>query len=216
MKNKSRGFCILCGKNIPLDINQPFCKKCYSHYKNLSLSSEIDGKYCHYCRRINESISNHYPQCKECRPFDRHDNSINDYYLEKIKEYRSMSLSERQKIKPHWFCNENTAPYQLKSRGILIELRMTEVLKILESEGNLITTDVFSNEPKSNRRIMNILKAWNKGIQIEPPSISYGNSDYISDGRHRILAAHFLGAETLPVYRIKMTDCKASQFKLDK
>ena len=59
MTNKLIGFCIRCGKNIPLDINQPFCKKCYSLFQNLSISSKIEGKYCHYCRRINESINNH-------------------------------------------------------------------------------------------------------------------------------------------------------------
>ena len=202
MTNKLIGFCIRCGKNIPLDINQPFCKKCYSLFQNLSISSKIEGKYCHYCRRINESINNHYPQCKECRPFDRKDNSINDYYLEKVNEYRNMSLKDRQKIKPLWSCNKNEISYQLKNRGTLKELRITEVLKIIEFQGNLITIDIFDNEPQNNRRIMNVLRAWEKGIQIEPPSITYGNSDNISDGQHRTLAAHFLGADTLPVYCI--------------
>lgn len=53
------GFCIRCGKEIPLDIGTPFCKSCYNDWKVLKnkLAKET---YCHFCgqKAANISFSN--------------------------------------------------------------------------------------------------------------------------------------------------------------
>ena len=203
-----KGYCIICCKDLPLNQNMPFCSDCYSPYKNAKPSLFIKGFYCHSCGNKDKSISNCEPLCKECEPFNRDDNSIDDYYLEKINEYKSISLSELQKIKPIWTCGESLRFNDFKHKVVLKELRINEVLEIIESKGILNTTEVFSNEPKSNRRIMNILRAWKKGIPIEPPCIIYDDSIYFSDGRHRSLAAHFLGADTIMVYCITPSESR--------
>jgi len=194
------GYCIICGKNIPQDINKPFCKTCSISYQKVVTTSRINGYYCHYCEDEKSGINNYKPLCIECRPLDRHDNSINDYYIEKVNEIRNISLTERQKIKPLWLCNEIEIRNSNKHNVILKEIRITKILGIIKLTSVLNTTDIFENEPKNNRRIMSILRAWKHGIGIMPPTINYEDSISFLDGRHRTLAAYFLGAKTIPVY----------------
>lgn len=194
------GYCIICGKNIPIDISMPFCNKCYSPIQNTKRSTRIDGRFCHYCKDKSESISNIEPRCRECVPLNRKDNSIDDYYLKKIDEFKNMSLIERQKITPLWSRSKNLIPDHYKNKSALKEIDITEVLEILETKEKLITSDVFNNEPQSNRRVMSILRAWKHGVTIEPPTIICSDPISISDGRHRSLAAQFVGAKTIPVY----------------
>ena len=46
---------------------------------------------------------------------------------------------------------------------------------------------------------MNILREWKNGICLRPLDIKYGDSFVFGDGRHRRLAAKFLGVETIPI-----------------
>lgn len=170
----------------------PFCNNCNYGFRNKKITDWIKGSYCHSCKKKDEVISKHYPLCKECEPFDRYKNSIDDNYLEELNEYRQMSLTELQKIKPLWCCDKN--------KPALKELRMCDILDVIHSTEKLNTIDVFNNQPRDNRRTMNTLSMWKRGILIEPSSILHENLIRISNGRHRILAAHFLGAETIPVY----------------
>jgi|GEM_PF-3478745 len=197
------GYCIMCGNNIPLDISIPFCSKCNSTYINKKRYEIFKGIYCHSCKVRDESISDCYPLCKECRLFDRDDNSIDEHYLKKINEYKNMSLIERQTIKAHWSNENDIFSYEVKHNCVLKYVKMTEVLKIIESDGRLNTKDVFSNEPKSNRRIMNALGGWKNGVTIEPPSIVFDEPIHFKDGRHRTLAYYFLGMDIIPVYCFK-------------
>jgi hypothetical protein len=105
-------------------------------------------------------------------------------------------MTELQKIKPLWVCDKSQIPY----KRVLREIKMCDILDIMHSTEILNTKDVFKNRPKDNRRIMNTLNMWKSGISINPPSIVHEDLIRISDGRHRILAAHFLDAEIIPVY----------------
>ena len=104
-----------------------------------------------------------------------------------------MPLSERIKIVPRW----TEVKKQSHRRSYLphIEVKIVDVLNQL----NLNTTDVFSNEVKDNKKTMNILKTWQKGSCVDPPSAIDKEPIVILDGRHRILAAHFLKAEVIPI-----------------
>lgn len=162
------GYCIICGKIIPKDINKPFCKSCYAPYQEVAISSWISGRCCHYCRNEKEKISNHYPLCNECKPFSRHDNSINDSFLQNINEFKNMSLSDRQNIEPLWLSQESKICNNSKYNIVLHELNISEIIKIIETTSNLNTANIFENEPKDNRRIMNILRAWKQKKKYSP------------------------------------------------
>ena len=192
---QAKGHCIICGENISFNINMPFCKKCKNDHRNKRLTDWIEGSFCHSCGK-NEVISKHYPLCDDCNPFDRYKNSIDDAYLKKLNYYKQLSINEVKKIKPLWDCDKS----QILYRPFLSEMKMCDILNIMHSTEILNTKDVFKNEPKDNRRIMNTLNMWKTGISINPPCIVHEDSFRISDGRHRILAAFFLGAETIPVF----------------
>ncbi len=195
------GYCIICGEDTPQNISMPFCECCFLPYKNEKLTFIVKGNYCHECGNPDKSISRNYALCRKCTPFDRDDNSVDDYYLLKVNEYRNMSSIERQEIKPFWSCE---TPNIYMQKGVLKKLEITEVLKMVESTGAFNTNDVFENEPKSNRRIMNFLKEWKNGVCVYPPNIKYGDPFEFGDGRHRCLAAKFLGAKTIPVFCINI------------
>ena len=91
------GYCIICGKDIPQNIDNPFCEECFSSDHKPKPTKEINGKYCHYCETVAKRISYQYPLCKECTPYSGIDNSEDDYYQEKVNKYRNMSLIDRRK-----------------------------------------------------------------------------------------------------------------------
>ena len=76
------------------------------------------------------------------------------------------------------------------------------MVELSESKKSFNTNNVLENEPNSNRKIMSILKAWENGIHLYPPNIKYVDPFVFGDGRHRCLAAKFLGAKTIPVFCI--------------
>ncbi|MGV8093513.1 MAG: hypothetical protein AB2L24_16760 [Mangrovibacterium sp.] len=105
-----------------------------------------------------------------------------------------MPLSERRKILPRWE-DENQSFIRYSHLFRIIEVEIFDVLDQL----NLNTLDLFSNDIKDNKRTMNILRIWQKGLCVDPPSATDKKPLVIHDGRHRILAAHFLGAKFIPI-----------------
>lgn len=177
-------YCINCGKEIERNINFPFCIECQP-YSQESTFRKIKGTHCHYCNKTSDYIDIILPFCKECRLFDENESSNNIYYIQTLKLYKGMEENERKKLKPIW------TDYQNATKIIeLLELVKAKKLKI---------KDVFDNEPCHNKRTLNILKGWGKGIAFNPPIISHNKSLGIIDGRHRILAAYFLGVDSIPI-----------------
>ncbi len=191
-------FCILCGNNILVNTTRPFCNDCYAPLTNINQTFHVDGKYCHGCSDENNKISRHYPLCVNCSPFSRKDNSVNEYYLKEFERMRLMSLVERKSIVPLWTMPENST--SINKTLCLKELIIDDILEIIISARELNAVDIFKNEPQHIRRIMSILRAWKIGIPISPPKIKSAGTLIIEDGRHRILAAHFVGATIIPVY----------------
>jgi len=60
--SKSKGHCIRCKIEIPLDRDKPYCKKCYSESHGFFADSE---KVCHSCGKSYPSTLD-YPLCNKC------------------------------------------------------------------------------------------------------------------------------------------------------
>jgi hypothetical protein len=54
-KQGSTGSCIRCGTALPLDIDHPYCRKCYADWKKEGGDSLSQEKYCHWCGKPNKS-----------------------------------------------------------------------------------------------------------------------------------------------------------------
>jgi len=193
---EKNGHCINCGNIISYDINNVFCKRCYYNISSPQFNL-IKGIYCHDCGSQNSKISNYYPICLKCKPFDRNDNSIDGNYINGLNEFNS---SESKKIIPLWKYEPYTKRLDLNNKLTLKRIKTLDAIKIIENTSELKTTNIFDNTPKSNRRIMNALKAWKKGIYIPPPSILVKDPVSIYDGNHRILAAHFVQSKYISCY----------------
>ena len=62
-----QGFCIRCGKSIPIDNNNPYCSLCGGHCStsNRYSSSENTEMFCHLCGEATY-VSSTLPICSEC------------------------------------------------------------------------------------------------------------------------------------------------------
>lgn len=58
------GHCIRCNKQIPYDLDKPYCKECYFSLPELADASHVE-KYCHTCGKEHKTRLN-YPQCRNC------------------------------------------------------------------------------------------------------------------------------------------------------
>lgn len=63
-KNKNRGFCIRCNKNIIIDMNKPYCNDCFRDYSWFN-NPEYEEKFCHYCGN-KEKTSMYKPMEYDC------------------------------------------------------------------------------------------------------------------------------------------------------
>ena len=61
---QANGFCIRCGKEIPLKPKVPYCGECYSDWKKLGDKMHQE-KYCHICGSLS-STSLTLPACFPC------------------------------------------------------------------------------------------------------------------------------------------------------
>lgn len=61
---QENGFCIKCGKEIPLRPTVPYCRDCYADWKKVS-DKKHQEKYCHICGAQNNS-SLTFPACFSC------------------------------------------------------------------------------------------------------------------------------------------------------
>jgi len=63
--SKSRqGYCIRCAKQIPHDLDKPYCRECFSSWRQWENPAHIE-KFCHNCGNRDRS-SMLYPQCHTC------------------------------------------------------------------------------------------------------------------------------------------------------
>lgn len=60
----TKGFCIRCGEEIPLNPNRPFCKDCYDSW-NQYCNPDYHEKFCHSCGFDNNTSMNR-PLCRSC------------------------------------------------------------------------------------------------------------------------------------------------------
>ena len=68
-KNKTayeskQGYCIRCQKKISFDVDKPYCRECFSSWREWENPAHKE-KYCHTCGQKNRS-SMLYPQCSPC------------------------------------------------------------------------------------------------------------------------------------------------------
>jgi hypothetical protein len=128
-------------------------------------------------------------------PFDRDNNSPNDYYFKKLKEFKSLSHKEKLEIRPLWNLNNKRV-----TRGLdfynLKEYKLSKLINHIVFNAS----KEFDNEPKVNKGVMNILIAWKNKVAIDPPTITVDNGISIFDGNHRILAAYFMNVKSIFVY----------------
>jgi hypothetical protein len=75
---KYQGYCIRCRAEIKLDPKIPYCKQCYSIWKN-DRDKEHEETYCHFCGRQNKSTLNK-PCCYRCYELSK---DTLEYYLVK-------------------------------------------------------------------------------------------------------------------------------------
>ena len=61
---KGKGHCIRCGNSIKLNPMVPYCKKCYSSWKNYE-NEEYKEKHCHICGKSSRSMLIK-PSCLPC------------------------------------------------------------------------------------------------------------------------------------------------------
>ena len=59
------GHCIRCGKDIPYNIEAPYCASCYSTWKRYK-DPDYEEEYCHWCGKPNELTTIERPLCYSC------------------------------------------------------------------------------------------------------------------------------------------------------
>lgn len=64
LQNTNHGFCIRCNDHININIEKPYCDKCYSIWLEYS-NSEYPENFCHKCGNTNES-NMYYPMHYDC------------------------------------------------------------------------------------------------------------------------------------------------------
>ncbi len=195
---KTSGYCISCSIKVDFDINDVICADCIASVKR-EQKNWVSGRHCHCCGREQSQISNFYPICRDCSPFDRTDNRLDEYYNLWVLKYREMSTKEKLLIAPLWNTDYTVMKFGL-DYYILRENKTDELLQLLGATSDLNTSDIFDNCPKSNRKIMNVLRAWQHEDVFLPPTISLDGGKHFNDGRHRILANAFLERELMQVY----------------
>jgi hypothetical protein len=131
---------------------------------------------------------------------DRNDNSINKEYLNIVSSYKNLSVEQKLSIKPLWTINQKIVMFGIDTFH-LDKIQTSEALKILQNTSDLNTLDLFKNEPKNIRRIVNILRAWKQNITLIPPQILDNSTPKILDGHHRILASHFVQAKEIYIFK---------------
>ena len=60
------GFCIRCGKPVPLYEKRPFCYDCYSRWV-VQKNPDCEENYCHSCGKKKNFISLRTPYCSNCK-----------------------------------------------------------------------------------------------------------------------------------------------------
>ena len=59
------GHCIRCGKDIPYNMEAPYCTSCYSTWKRFK-NPDHEEEHCHWCGKPNESTTMERPLCYSC------------------------------------------------------------------------------------------------------------------------------------------------------
>jgi hypothetical protein len=62
---RKEGYCIRCGKPIPLFAKRPFCFDCYSRWFVVN-NLDLEENYCHSCGKKKNGISMRVPYCMNC------------------------------------------------------------------------------------------------------------------------------------------------------
>ena len=69
------GHCIRCGKDIPYNMEEPYCISCYSTWKRFR-NPEYEEEYCHGCGKPGESTRIDRPLCYSCYRKERRNKSL--------------------------------------------------------------------------------------------------------------------------------------------
>jgi len=65
-ERRTKGSCIGCGEEIPLDIDKPYCYECYSEWQDLDDGDpDCEERFCHICGK-KASTSKSKPLCRSC------------------------------------------------------------------------------------------------------------------------------------------------------
>lgn len=183
--------CIVCNIGIIYNVNFPFCCSCFEPFKNEKITYKIDGRFCHLCGR-EYKVSRCEPLCAYCTPFDRKDNSINDVYTEKLNWYKDKHRLNL--IIPKW---------NIASKYKIVQFQTLQLIEIISKTSDINTKQVFENEPKDIKRIINILRLWEFELACYPPVLEKENKTIkFRDGRHRVLSAYIIGCKIIPVILI--------------
>jgi len=178
------GFCICCGVPIDWNVNTPFCKLCRSRRLEFDKGPFL---YCHGCGRLSKHLSIEHPLCKEgCRPFGRDSAEVDGIYLKRLSRY---------KVKKDFHAIWDVSSISVRKK--VMDFDILDLLQIVELEGLKINV-IFENDVSSNKRIMNTLWRWEFGLAVNPPELIHSEGPFW-DGRHRVLAAYYLNAKSIPV-----------------
>ena len=198
LQNKNGvGFCLVCAAKIKQNIEKPFCIDCSLKNPIRKITDRINGYYCHACKKYGE-YSNHLPYCRSCIGHDVNSDSMDDFYSESLTKYQTF---DKQLIQITWdyekanqivISNRNR---KLESIAIEDLISMTGLRRMFNLE------DIFMNDIKSNKKILNILDRWKNKLVITPPHIIFENGRcYYKDGRHRTISTYYLNKnENIPV-----------------
>jgi len=189
------GFCISCGGLVHWDRNNPVCNWCR---KIRAKPSRLF--FCHTCGNNESEVSFSNPEGICCRSFDRHDNSINQHYLNGVARYRKLSQAERKKIKPLWDFGSKYVMFGFECYELKY-LTMDYLLNIINESMGYEVENVFKNQPKNNKRIMNVIRSWERKKKTKLPKLRRTkNGLTVFDGHHRILAASYVLEKEILVY----------------
>lgn len=65
-KIKREGHCIRCKKDIPYDIDKPYCLSCARLWNKSGGFGDHKEKHCHQCGKIKSTIAFNTPRCGSC------------------------------------------------------------------------------------------------------------------------------------------------------
>lgn len=120
--------------------------------------------------------------------------------LKRYLRVKNMPSSELMKITAKW---ERGTYFDVHLRmnqdtHEVVEINLLRIIERAEFLG--LDTDTLITDDDLDFRYVEIIERWEKGLFIDPPSVSFEQDNIgFYDGRHRTVAAYHIGETSIPV-----------------